>query len=338
VAAISAEPPSHIREYYGLTAGWRAALDAARRALQAGDRALRPAELHALRSQLAGEVDPTERLLRALAKDWELHDGFVRLTVSPWSARRLLGLPAQVNACVFNLEGVLIGSAAVHAAAWAETFDELLSDRVERTGGRFAPFNPPIDYPAHLHARPRLEGVRAFLASRGIRLPEGTANDPPGAETVQGLARRKNEALLRRLDRHGIAAFVGARRYLELAHDAGLHCAVVSASANTATILELAGLADLVEERIDGNTIRAEHLRVEPEPDTLLAACRKLGVAPERTAAFETTPAGVNAARRAGFDLVIGVDDGEAITALRAEGADAVIGGVAELLEHRLAA
>jgi beta-phosphoglucomutase-like phosphatase (HAD superfamily) len=155
---------------------------------------------------------------------------------------------------------------------------------------------------------------------------------------VNGLARRKNQALLRRLDQHGISAFTGSRRYLELARGAGVHRAVVSASANTEASLESAGLADLVEQQIDGTTIQAERLRLKPAPDTLLAACRKLGTEPCHAVAFETTPAGVTAARTAGFELVIGVDSGDATAALRSEGADTVITDVAELLRHRLAA
>jgi beta-phosphoglucomutase-like phosphatase (HAD superfamily) len=167
----------------------------------------------------------------------------------------MLGLAQEVDACVFELEGVLTGAAAIHAAAWAETFDELL---LERGDGRYAPFNPRTDYERYIHGRPRVEGVRAFLASRGIRLPEGRPDDPPTAETVQGLARRKNLALLRRLATEGVKAHEGARHYLEAVRDAGLHAAVVSASANTATILDQAGLAGLVDVRIDGTTILAQ--------------------------------------------------------------------------------
>jgi beta-phosphoglucomutase-like phosphatase (HAD superfamily) len=222
------------------------------------------------------------------------------LTFSSWDARRLLGLPSGVKACVFTLDGVLIGSAAIHAAAWAETFDELVSRRIERTGGQFAPFNQRIDYPLHLHGKPRLDGVRAFLASRGISLPEGDATDPPGLETVHGLANQKKQALLRRLDEHGVNAFEGSRRYLELAHDAGLRCAVVSASANTETILERSGLADLADESVDGTTMAVEKLR------QACAGHAPRGVSQARrrargAAAFETTPAGIAAARAAGF-------------------------------------
>lgn len=320
-----------------LTAGWRTAFHAAHAALGAAADQLPPEELRRDAARLTKEVERTQRLFEALVRERVAVGAFASLTLSPWDARRLLGLPPEVVACVFNLDGVLIPSAALHVAAWAETFDEFLNTRAERTHREIAPFNPRTDYPQHIHARPRLEGVRGFLASRGIRLPEGEPSDPAGAETVHGLANRKQQAMLRRLERHGVAAFEGSRRYLELAHDAGVHCAVVSASANTATILERAGLAELIDERVDGETIRAEHLRVKPAADTLLAACRKLGVAPEKTASFETSRAGVAASRAAGLRLVVGVDDGGDRNALRAEGADVIVSGVAELLERRAA-
>ncbi len=321
-----------------LRTGWRAAFDAAETALQAASLYLSPEELHARSRRLAAERDPTAELLQALARERRTSVPLWQLLTPPWEARRLLGLPDSVTACVFNLDGVLIGSAAIHAAAWTETFDELISRRSERTGGRFAPFNPRTDYPEHIHGRPRLEGVRAFLASRGIRLPEGDADDPPGSETVHGLANRKNQALLRRLDQHGVTAFAGSRSYLEIAHDAGVHTAVVSASANTQTILELAGLADLIDESVDGKTILAQGLRGRPAPDRLLAACRQLGVAPQQAAAFETSAAGVVAGRAAGFNLVVGVDSAGQADALRAQGADLVVTGLAEILNRKLAA
>ena len=313
-----------------LNARWRAAFGAAEDALRSAARYLAPEELRVRANSLAAEREPTTQLLRALALDSGVK-GLSPLTFSSWDARQLLGLPSGVKACVFTLDGVLIGSAEIHAAAWAETFDEFVSRRIERTGGRFAPFNQRIDYPLHIHGKPRLDGVRAFLASRGISLPEGDATDPPGLETVHGLANRKNQALLRRLDEHGVNAFEGSRRYLELAHDAGLRCAVVSASANTETILQRSGLADLADESVDGTTMAAEELRGKPAPDTLLAACRKLGVEPENAAAFETTPAGIAAARAAGFRIVIAVNSTGQADALRAEAPDVVVTSLAEL-------
>jgi HAD superfamily hydrolase (TIGR01509 family) len=317
---------------------WSAAFDSAQSALQSARWYLTPAELHAHSQHLAAERAETTALLQALARDTRGTALYLHLELPPWQARRLLGLPAGIDAVVFNLDGVLIGSAALHAAAWSETFEELISRRIERTGGDFAPFNPRTDYPAHMHGRPRLEGVREFLESRGMRLPEGSSGDPPGAETVHGLANRKNEALLRLIDQRGVSAFEGSRRYLELAHDAGIRRAVVSASANTDTLLERAGLAGLVEARVDGNAIVAEHLPARPAPDILLAAARRLGVEPERTAVFETSPAGVAAARAGGFGLAVGVDHAGDAKTLREQGAELVVSGLGELLDHSRAA
>lgn len=321
-----------------LRARWQMAFNAALAALHSGGPYLPANELHDRATGLRAEQDLTSKLLQALAQDQHASRQLSPLTFSRWDARQLLGLPAGVDACVFNLDGVLIGSASIHAAAWTETFDEFISRRTERTGGRFAPFNPRIDYPLHIHGKPRLDGVRAFLASRGISLPEGEPGDPPGLDTVQGLANRKNQSLLRRLDEHGVNAFEGSQRYLALAHDAGLRCAVVSASANTQTILERSGLADLIDESVDGNMITAERLRSKPAPDTLLAACRQLGVDPQHAAAFETTPAGIAAARAAGFRTVIGVNSTWQADALRSGVADLVVTGLAELPDHKLAA
>jgi beta-phosphoglucomutase-like phosphatase (HAD superfamily) len=324
-----------------LRARWRTALAAADAALHAGERYLGGAQLHEHRVHLADEYAPTVRLLRELARDEGIALYLAQPFLPPGEARRLLGLPPTVKACVFNLDGVLVGSAAVHAAAWTRTFDEFLSRWPQRAEGGAAHFDPHVDYPAHVHGRPRLEGVRTFLASRGIRLPEGTPADPPGADTVHGLANRKNEVLVRLLDEGGIAAYEGAQRYLELAHDAGLRCAVVSASANTEAILERTGLAGLVDRRVDAALITAEHLRGRPAPDRLLAACRLLEVEPARAAAFETDTTGIAAGRTAGFRVVVGVDRSEHAAhagALREEGADFVVPGLAELLDRRVAA
>jgi beta-phosphoglucomutase-like phosphatase (HAD superfamily) len=324
----------------GLVTGWRTALRAARSALESAE-SLPADERHDRARRLASEVAPTQDLLRALGRDLHSKSPVLPLVVSPLEARRLLGLPQEIAACVFNLDGVLIASAAIHIAAWADVFDDFLATRAERTGGLFAPFNPRVDYLEHVHARPRADGVRAFLAGRGIRLPEGTATDSPAAETVHGLANAKNAALRHRLDVQGVYAFDGSRSYLELAHEAGVRCAVISASANTQTILERAGLAVFVDGRVDGTTIAREHLQVKPAPDMLLAACRLLGVEPAHAAAFETTRAGVEAGRNAGFDVVIGVDGATGADrreSLRDAGADVVVSGVGDMIEQRLAA
>jgi beta-phosphoglucomutase-like phosphatase (HAD superfamily) len=328
----------------GLRTGWRSALSAAETALHATDGYLTPEQWHAERRRLTEELASTTRLLQALARD----EGFPSELALPFLAhgiaRRLLRLPPAVTSCVFNLDGVLVGSAALHVEAWTRTFDELISRRAEELpGGLVVPhFDSHVDYPAHVHGRPRLEGVRTFLASRGIRLPEGSPSDAPGTETVHGLANRKSQVLGRLIDERGVRAFEGSRHYLEVAHDAGVSCAVVSASAHTDAILQRTGLAGLVDERVDAETIVAEHLRGRPAPDRLLAACRKLGVEPAHAAVFETSTAGVAAGRTAGFRLVVAVDrteDAAHIYALRAEGADVVVPALGSLLERpRLAA
>ncbi len=276
---------------------WKSAFDAAEAALRAADRDLPADERRRRTTQLQAEREPVATLLRTLAHDQRENAHFLHRVVSRAEALKLLGLPPGVTALVFRLDDVLISSADVHAPAWAETFDEFLAGRVEYTHDWIAPFDGRADYRAHIRSRPRLEGVRAFLASRGIRLPEGAPGDPPYAATVHGLANRKTVALLRRLENRTLVPLPGALRYLELARDAGIDVAVVSSSAHTYLILERAGLAGLVDRVVDANAN-------PPERDLLLGACHRLGVEPQHAAVFEDTEAGVAAARDAGFAFV----------------------------------
>jgi beta-phosphoglucomutase-like phosphatase (HAD superfamily) len=320
-----------------LRARWRTAFESAQSALRAGSLYLSASDLRRHRELLVAERQSTAVLLQTFARNQRANAPFENLLHSPGQAWRLLGLPSDVAAIVFNLDGVLIGSAALHVRAWTETFDEFLGRRVERTRGRFAPFSPSLDYPRHIHGKPRLDGVRDFLASRGIRLPEGEPGDPPGAETVHGLANRKNAALQRLIEREGLTAFEGAHEYLETAHEVGMKCAVVSASANTDTILERAGLANLIDASVDGNVIVAEHLPRRPEPDILLAACERVGSDPAHTAVFETSPAGITAATTGRFEFVVGVDRTGAQKPLLDAGADMVVSGLDDLLDRQAA-
>ena len=258
----------------------------------------------------------------------------------PWLApvplsATMLGLPATTKACLFDLEGVLTDSALLHAQAWSEVFDEFLLRLSDKTGWAFIPFDRGADYRAYLDGRPRLEGIHAFLESRGIRLPEGRPDDPAEADTACGLAARKGEALERRLHQHGVTALDGARRYLEAAGHAGLKRAVVSASASTLPMLELAGLATLVEARVDAGVSRAEGLRGRPAPDLLLYACERLGVRPEETVTFTHNPAGVAAGLAGGLG-VIGVGEGARGEALLGFGAERVVPSVSTLLDRVL--
>jgi beta-phosphoglucomutase-like phosphatase (HAD superfamily) len=323
-----------------LNARWRLAIHAAQEALQAiahcNNASLRisDAELQRWTSQLATERSNTARLIDTIALNEHLP--LHRELDTPWTERRMLGLGDEIVACVFDLEGVLTGSAAVHAAAWADTFDPFLAHRAELVGERFAPYKPftSRDYFAYLHEQPRMQGILGFLASRGISLPQGVPQDPEDAETIFGLARRKNEALLRRIATDGVHAFASSLFYLECAAEAGVPCAVVTASANARIILGKAGLSDLVGPLIDGNAIAREGLRSKPAPDTLEAACDRLGVVPAHAAAFETTASGITAAKRAGIGLIVGVERNGGNGAVRE--ADVRIGDLEDLLDPAL--
>jgi beta-phosphoglucomutase-like phosphatase (HAD superfamily) len=288
--------------------------------------------------RLGEERVETVQLLRSLGHDLHATSRLVDWLEVPTLTRGLLGLPADVVACVFDLDGVLTTSPEAHATAWAEAFDPFLLAWAERSGRLFIPFDRRDEYERFVAGKPRIDGVRTFLASRGIGLPEGASDDPTSAESIHGLANRKNLALQRRLQREGVAAYEGSRCYLEAAQRLGLRRAVVSASANTGAILERAGLAHLVEDRIDGNAIRVERLRPEPAPDAILAACERLGVESCKVAAFATTPTGVRAAQAAHAELVIGVDRSGYADRLLISGADVVIGDLTELIDHKLIA
>jgi beta-phosphoglucomutase family hydrolase len=244
-----------------------------------------------------------------------------------------VGLPSAIRACLFDLDGVLTQTAKVHAAAWKEMFDAFLRARAARTGDAFVPFDPVDDYDQYVDGKPRYDGVRSFLASRGIDLPPGQTSDPPTAETISGLGNRKNELLLALIHEEGVEAYHGSVRYLRAARDAGLRRAVVSASTNCKEVLTAAGLVELFEVRIDGIVAALEHLKGKPAPDTFLAAARALDVPPARAAVFEDALAGVAAGRAGRFGYVVGVDRVGQAEALREHGADLVVSDLAELLD-----
>jgi HAD superfamily hydrolase (TIGR01509 family) len=229
---------------------------------------------------------------------------------------------------------VLTQTARVHAAAWKEMFDAFLRARAGRAGEPFVPFDALGDYDEYVDGKPRYDGVRSFLASRGIELPEGGPDDPPDAETVSGLGNRKNDLVLELIRRDGVEAYEGSVRYVHAARDAGLRRAVVSASANCQDVLAAAGIEDLFEVRIDGVVAQQEHLAGKPAPDTFLAAARALGVDARQAAVFEDALAGVEAGRAGGFGLVVGVDRVGQADALRAHGADIVVSDLSELLDR----
>jgi HAD superfamily hydrolase (TIGR01509 family) len=245
----------------------------------------------------------------------------------------VLGLPTGVTVCLFDLDGVLTPTAKLHAVAWKETFDGFLRRRGSERGEDLAPFDAVRDYDAYVDGRPRAEGVRAFLASRGIELPEGAPDDPPGALTISGLGERKNEIVLELIHERGVEPYDGSVRYVHAARDAGLRCCVVSSSTNCREVLAAAGIAELFEVIIDGEAAEAGHLRGKPAPDTYLAGVRAAGETPEHAAVFEDALVGVEAGRAGRFAIVIGIDRVGQAAALKAHGADVVVGDLGDLLD-----
>jgi beta-phosphoglucomutase family hydrolase len=244
----------------------------------------------------------------------------------------MLGLPDAVTACLFDLDGVLTQTAKVHDRAWKQTFDAYLHERAERDGEPFKEFDPVHDYEEYVDGKPRYDGVRSFLQSRGITLPEGSPDDPPDAETVCGIGNRKNVLVLELIKTEGVEAYEGSVRYVKAAREAGLRRAVVSSSANARDVLKSAGIIDLFEEIIDGNVADQQHLRGKPAPDTFLAGARALGVPPAQAAVFEDALAGVEAGRAGHFGFVVGVDRVGQAEALKQHGADIVVSDLAELI------
>jgi HAD superfamily hydrolase (TIGR01509 family) len=314
---------------------WQRALDAAEHAVGRCDRALAPADVRARQHDLAVERQETARVLAGIAR-------LTGVDPPPWLPRTevtppMLGLPPGARACLFDLDGVLTDSGAVHAWAWGEVLDDVLLELSERLGRQFVPFDREAEYREFFDGRTRLEGLEAFLAARGLSLPHGRADDPPDARTEHGLAARKGALLAGALSREAVHALPGAHHYVEAAGYAGLGRAVVSASTNASPMLRVAGLAPLVEARVDAEAMRAEHLRSRPAPDLLLAACRRLGVAPADAVTLTHSRAGVAAGRAAGLE-VVGVGTGERAELLRGFGAERVVPSLGALLDTRLAA
>jgi beta-phosphoglucomutase family hydrolase len=231
----------------------------------------------------------------------------------------MLGLPDQVKACLFDLDGVLTQTATVHAAAWKEMFDAYLQERP----GPFVPFDQVGDYDEYVDGKPRNDGVRSFLASRGIELSE---------DEVVGLGNRKNELVLKLIHEQGVQAYEGSVRYVHAVRDAGLRRAVVSSSTNARDVLAAAGISDLFEHVVDGHVAEREHLNGKPAPDTFLEGARELAVEPAHAAVFEDALAGVAAGHAGAFGCVVGVDRAGQADELRKHGATVVVSDLAELL------
>jgi len=246
----------------------------------------------------------------------------------------VLGLPDSIRGCLFDLDGVLTQTAKVHDAAWKQMFDDYLRERSRKTGEPFVPFDPVADYDEYVDGKPRADGTRSFLESRGIHLPEGSDDDPPTAETVHGLGNRKNEIVLRKIREDGVEPYPGSVAYLRAVKEAGLPRAVVSSSANCKDVLIAAGIEDMFDARIDGVVAEEQHLHGKPAPDTYLAGAKALGVEPAAASVFEDALAGVAAGQAGKFGFVVGVDRVGQAEALKEHGADVVVEDLSELLGH----
>jgi beta-phosphoglucomutase-like phosphatase (HAD superfamily) len=309
-----------------VAARWQWALDAADHALAADRVVLTPGTL---RTETGRLVDERQRTAALLARLGALYPD----TPRPWLAStpvapRQLGLPAATEACLFDLDGVLTDSDALHAAAWAAALDPVLLDVAHEAERQFAPFDRGADYRAYFDGRPRLEGIRLFLAGRGLHVPEAALDD---------IARRKGELVEHGIHTRGVASIGGARRYLQAAGLAHLRRAAVSASTTAAPMLERAGLTHLIDTTVDAQTIRRDGLRSRPSPDVLLRACEQLAVAPSQAVSLTHSGAGIVAAAAIGMPA-IAVATGEEADALRAYGAASVVPALELLLEPRLRA
>jgi beta-phosphoglucomutase family hydrolase len=245
------------------------------------------------------------------------------------------GLPAEVRACLFDMDGVLLASATVHAAAWKEAFDGFLGARARAAGTPFVPFDRVADYERYVDGRSRLDGTRTFLAARGIHLPEGTPADPDDAETVHGLSRRKDEVFTRLLHEHPVSAFEGSTRYVRAVRGLGLRTAVVSSSKHCRALLESAHIAGFFDAVVDGNLIARRSLAGKPAPDAYLEAAQMLSSPSRECAVFEDAISGVEAGRAGSFGYVVGVDRLGQAAELRRHGATVVVKDLAELLEAK---
>jgi beta-phosphoglucomutase family hydrolase len=246
---------------------------------------------------------------------------------------------SSFDAFLFDLDGVITRTAGLHASAWKKLFDDHLAAHAARTGMPFVPFDLVADYRAHVDGKPRYAGIRDFLASRGIRLPAGTPQDDADQETVHGLGKRKNRYFLAALDREGVRVYQSAVALLREARALGVKTAVVSSSRNTAAIVRTARLTNLFDVRVDGVDVEDHGLPGKPDPAMFVEAARRLDIRPARGVVFEDATAGVEAGRRGGFGLVVGVGEGGHGGQLLRHGAHVVVRDLGEIrLEPRAAA
>ena len=241
--------------------------------------------------------------------------------------------PDKYDAALLDLDGVITDTAKVHAKCWKQMFDGYLQKRAANTGGPFSPFEIATDYALYVDGKPRFDGVRDFLNSRGIQLAEGTPDDAPDAETICGLGNRKNEMVNEVIDSFGVEPYEGTVALVHQMRKNGIKIAVVTSSANCEAVLKAAKISDLFQERIDGNIIHELHLVGKPAPDTFLLAAKRLGVKPQRAVVFEDAISGVQAGRDGKFGLVVGVARKGNDDELKRNGAHIVVKDLGELLQ-----
>jgi beta-phosphoglucomutase family hydrolase len=239
----------------------------------------------------------------------------------------------RYDAVLLDLDGVITDTANLHAACWKRMFDEYLQERATATGELFRPFDPARDYRLYVDGKPRFDGVRAFLTSRGIRIPEGSVDDPPQAETVGGLGNRKNELVDKAIRDGGVAPYQGSVKFVHQLRQRGFKIGVVTSSQNCEAVLKAAKLDNCFDVRVDGNTIRAQRLRGKPAPDTFLMAAKLLGVECERTVVIEDAISGVEAGANGNFGLVIGVARNGNADELQRHGAHLAVNDLEELVD-----
>ena len=236
----------------------------------------------------------------------------------------------RLDAVIFDLDGVITDTASVHAAVWKRMFDQFLVARADHEGEDQQPFSAD-DYYLYVDGKPRYDGVESFLASRGISVPRGDPGDLPATETVCGLGNRKDELFRSQLREGKVAAFPSSIALLRRLRATGCRTAIISASRNCADVLEAAGVAELFDAKVDGLDADELGLTGKPNPAVFLEAARRLGVEPARAAVVEDALAGVEAGRRGGFGLVIGVDRAGHADELRERGADILVGDLGEV-------
>jgi len=240
--------------------------------------------------------------------------------------------PDKYDAVLFDLDGVLTATAKVHAVCWKTMFDEYLQKRAVEIGEAFRPFEIATDYTRYVDGKPRVDGVRDFLQSRGIQIPEGTSEDPPGAPTIHGLGNRKNDMVHKVIESEGVETFEGSIQLVHHLRRLGVKTAVVSASHNCQEVLKAANIANLFDARVDGAVASDLDLPGKPAPDTFLAAAKQLGVEPKRAVVVEDALSGVQAGVTGGFGLVIGVARKGNTEELKKHGAHLVVNDLGELL------